>query len=378
MLDSAICPHLRTQRSQPKSTPASYEPAYPSYSARFDPSISEVAAVLIGAIASQPNSRLEHDALESVDHFLGQGSPQPHYRLLCNSEDPTGRETRAWKAYWPCKEDYLSWSSSSGFAAWWTESKRETEEHGWLLEALYPTMDRLESVFSNEAAREGAALMCQGMSAAIEEHGYWGSARDRFPIAQTDTVPGEKVCPVKGMLGGAKEANGTASRRVVVPGRQNLCVIHSGQDWSAMEGKERELYLGTLHPTLQAGMLFLSNDKYRSLDGDGSASERVGCFECRFMEHLDPERVEPSLSKSFGLCYFDDLASLERWSREHKTHLNIFNGFFKYAAETQGQGKLSLWHEIAVLDRSQQYFEYVNCPPGTGMLASVQKPIKDL
>ncbi|PWN86737.1 hypothetical protein FA10DRAFT_297709 [Acaromyces ingoldii] len=351
-LESAICPHLQKQRTQEKSTPANYEPGFPLFSARFDPAMEEMAAVLIGAIASQPG-RLEYDALEPVDKLLQQGSPRPHYAVLCSSEDPTGRETRAWKAYWRRKEDYLSWSHSSGFDTWWKDEKRQMDDdQGWILEALFPTMDRFEAVFSSQDAREGASLMCQGMSDAIEEHGYWGSARDRLPIGQVDAVRGEKC--------NAETAKGS---RVVVPGRKNLCVIHSGQDWSAVEGKERSLYLDTLHPTLEAGMRFLSNDKYPD-----TTREHFGCFDCRFMSHLDPETLEPSLSKTFGLCYFDDLANLERWSKEHKTHLNIFNGFFKYATDTQGKGNLSLWHEVTVLEKDQQYFEYVNCPAGTGML----------
>lgn len=369
-LDSAICPHLRTQRTLPKATPEAYQPAYPTYAARFDEKIEEVAAVLIGAIAKGANSSLDHDVLDIVDKLLSKGDSQPRYRVLCSSQDVNGRETRAWKAYWLHRKDYEQWSTSSGFSEWWKDPQRESEqEPGWMLEALFPTMDRFETVFSNGASREGAATMCQSFSGEVEEHGYWGSARDRFPIAQTEAVPGEKVSfPLKD----ANKSSG--SNRVIVPGRENLCVIHSGQDWSEMEGEERKLYLDTLHSTLQKGMLFLSNDKY----DDDEARERFGCFECRFMNHLDPSNLEPSLNKSFGLCYFDDMASLERWSKQHKTHLNIFNGFFKYATDMQGKGKLSLWHEISIMDKAQQYFEYIGCPAGVGMLAALQKPVREV
>jgi aldoxime dehydratase len=36
--------------------------------------------------------------------------------------------------------------------------------------------------------------------------------------------------------------------------------------------------------------------------------------------------------------------------------------------ELQGQLKLSLYHEVSVLKAEDQYYEYINCHPGTGML----------
>lgn len=87
------------------------------------------------------------------------------------------------------------------------------------------------------------------------------------------------------------------------------------------------------------------------------------------MSHLDPDTLEPSLSKSFGFAYFHSLSSLAAWAQEHKTHLDISNGSSKYAGETQGKGDLGLWHEISVPKEHHKYCEYINCPTPTGMYA---------
>jgi hypothetical protein len=65
------------------------------------------------------------------------------------------------------------------------------------------------------------------------------------------------------------------------------------------------------------------------------------------------------------------MASLEGWSKQHKTHLDIFGRFIQYAAELQNNVQLKLFHEVMVLQPEQQFFEYVGCHPGTGMLASL-------
>jgi hypothetical protein len=255
---------------------------------------------------------------------------------------------------------------------------------GWFIEAIFPTMDRFETVFSNPSSPEGAAVLSSHMSGAIEEHGYWGSARDRFALGQYDAMSAARsACPVMSLSCSGTESfktpsrrliHGTSAKRVKVPGRQNLCVIQSGQDWSRMTGPDRDLYMDTLHPVLEHGMSFLGQQKLPASERDeaaqGKQARSYGCYDCRFMTHLHPASLEPSISKSFGLAYFDCLSSLEAWAREHKTHLDIFNGFFKYATETQGKGDLRLWHEISVLKEDQQYFEYINCAAPTGMYAA--------
>jgi len=86
------------------------------------------------------------------------------------------------------------------------------------------------------------------------------------------------------------------------------------------------------------------------------------------MDIVDPETGKADKERTFGLAYFDELASLEKWSKSHKTHLDIFGGFLKYAKRLGSGMTLKLWHEVLVLEPEQQFFEYVGCHGRTGML----------
>lgn len=208
--------------------------------------------------------------------------------------------------------------------------------------------------------------------------------RDRMAAAQTDPLIGEKAFPNNNNSSSSPELADkkqkivdTRSQRIHIPGRPNLAMIRSGQDWSNTTPHERSLYLDTMHPVLTKGMTFLRDH-----------GSEVGCISNRFMTCT---RKTPSSSittsqnnttttpstttttttdRTFGLAYFDDLTSLESWSKQHRTHLDIFARFLSYAAELQNQVSLRLFHEVMVLKPEQQFFEYVGCHDGTGMLRS--------
>jgi len=186
--------------------------------------------------------------------------------------------------------------------------------------------------------------------------------RDRLPASQTDALGGETASadveqptiptPAAGVAG--------SRRRVQVPGKQNLAIIRSGQDWSNTYPEERTLYLETMHPVMVKGMDFLRDDGHE-----------VGCYSCRLMDIVDPVSHKPDKEKTFGLAYFDNLSSLEGWSRQHKTHLNIFGRFLQYARELNNNISARFFHEVLVLTSEQQLFEYIGCHEKTGMLVSL-------
>lgn len=209
-----------------------------------------------------------------------------------------------------------------------------------------------------------------------------GSMRDRMAAAQTDPLIGEKAFPNNSSSSSSspeladkkQKIIDTRSQRIHIPGRPNLAMIRSGQDWSNTTPHERSLYLDTMHPVLTKGMTFLRDH-----------GSEVGCISNRFMTctRKTPSSVITShnnatttctttttTDRTFGLAYFDDLTSLEGWSKQHRTHLDIFARFLSYAAELQNQVSLRLFHEVMVLKPEQQFFEYVGCHDGTGMLRS--------
>jgi hypothetical protein len=257
-------------------------------------------------------------------------------------------------AYWPSVKAYEEWGEKSGFKTWWEDLDATSEPHGYFLEVFTPTMDRWETVISRPDILEGGSHMREGVSGDIKEHGYWGSMRDRLPIGQVDELGGEKT----GNGENAKQTKDTTKTRVRLPGKKNLAVIRSGQDWSGTSPEEKKLYLETMHPVLIKGMDFLRDNP------------SVGCYSCHFMDVVDSKTGKADKERTFCLAYFNELASLEGWCKSHKTHLDIFGGFFKYAKRLGPDMTLKLWHEVLVLEPEQQFFEYVGCHEKTGMLGS--------
>ena len=183
------------------------------------------------------------------------------------------------------------------------------------------------------------------ISGEVNEHGYWGSMRERFPLSQTDWMtPGGELTVVAG--------DPQAGGRVVVRGHDNIALIRSGQDWIEAGEDERSLYLDEILPSLEAGMDFLRDN-----------GESLGCYSNRFVRSIDLDGNE--LDESYDIGHWRSLDKLERWAESHPTHLRIFTTFFRVAERLE---KLRLYHEVSVSDGNDQLFEYINCHPATGMM----------
>ncbi|KAK4632287.1 Phenylacetaldoxime dehydratase [Fulvia fulva] len=356
VLESAIPEHLRVERTIPANTPANYQPPFPAYSARFPKDAQGMVTAMIGV---QHKNAVQGQSTEfkQISSFVEKPSNgvKPRYWEAASVKDNRGYYNEVAIPYWRSKEDFDQWRSESGFESWWKALQTDGEV-GYFLEVFLPSIDRFETVLSDNNEPEGVANMRVGVSGMLQEHVYWGSMRDRLAASQTDHLTGEKatIRPA----GGRED---TTKRRIHVEGRQNSAMIRSGQDWSNTNPHERKLYLDTMHPVLIKGMDFLRD-----------RGEEVGCIECRFMDVIQKdEAVASPTDKTFGLAYFDDLSSLEDWSKRHKTHLDIFGRFLQYAGELQGNVSLRLFHEVMVVKLEQQYFEYVGCHDSTGMLASI-------
>jgi hypothetical protein len=112
-----------------------------------------------------------------------------------------------------------------------------------------------------------------------------------------------------------------------------------------------------MHPVLIKGMTFLRDE-----------GKTIGCYANNLWDVIDSSTYGANLEKTYGLGFFDDLSSLEYWSKSHPTHINIFGGFLMYAKKLDNKLSLRLFHEIYVLEERQQFFEYVGCHGETGML----------
>lgn len=342
-MESAIPEHLRQTRRVPGGPAQDYKPPFPAWTARLDPLIDQVVMAYLGVQGQAPLGL--KDLAPITECFSADDAPV-HWDVA-HCIDASGFHNCIAIAYWNNVEAFDRWRSQSGFTLWWDAPERASGDLGWFMEVVCPTADRFETAFSSPDRAEGVAHLALGMSEPVIEHAYWGSARDRLPIAQVDPL---LMSPTE------QEPETLQPKRIRVHGKSNLSLIRSGQDWSDTSGQERDLYLNDMSRTLVAGMDFLRDE-----------GRDIGCLNCRFMQVLDNQTGQP-LEKSFGLVYFDELSHLERWAKTHPTHVAIFNGFMRYVEILNAQVQLRLYHEVSVIPPDAQFFEYVNCHPDSGLL----------
>jgi len=344
-MESAIPPHLAQSRSQPSQLTTGWQPPYPSYVARFDPSVTRVVMAYFGVQYGEVRQipAIVQAALSELDRRCS-ATDGPGRRDRATYVDEAGCTTVITIAYWDDPERYDRWFSASREA--WLGEHHISDEAGFFVEILRPSVSRFETILSNDRT-EGIAGLADDLSDEVVEHAYWGGARDRLPVAQTDALlPGDQPNSV------------TSDGRQRVLGQHNLCLIRSGQDWTDTDGDERRMYLDEVEPTLRAGMDFLRDDGHP-----------VGCYANRYMRLVDAQG-EP-IDKSFGMSWWRSLADLDRWAKDHTTHKAIFGVAMKYLSTLGPAARLRLHHEVTVAAADEQYFEYVGCHPKTGMLKAL-------
>lgn len=344
-MESAIPAHLRVARRCPVAMPDDHQPPFSAWTARFSSLTGQVVMAYFGVQAA---TAIAPAALHAVTGRFSSPYAPAHWDLATCVDD-AGFHNLIAIAYWPSPQQFERWKTSSLFSAWWHAAEREAGEYGYFLEVVSPQADSFETIFSDRASPEGVASLAEGMSGEMQEHGYWGSARDRLPRAQIDALSGSATAPSATRTG----------KRVVLAGRENLCLIRSGQDWSATQQQERQKYLSEVEPVLREGMHFLRD-----------SGHTIGCLNCRYMQVLDVNS-HAVMEKTFGLAHFSDMAALELWAKSHPTHVAIFGGFMRYVQELNFNIALRLWHEIVVVPATAQHFEYINCHANTGLLRQI-------
>ncbi|KOS17135.1 Phenylacetaldoxime dehydratase [Escovopsis weberi] len=358
----SIPPHLVVERTIPLSTPPDYIPPFPVYSAKFGEDVAGLTMAVIGAQFAARNDEKESEAIMIVNLFLKascDAEARPAFMEWAAVTDRRGYYNMTAIAYWKEHTTFETWRRQSGFNPWWESlgtRPQQQQQHGWFLEIFSPSVTQIEAVSSHNWVPEGAGRVRESIVGPIREHAYWGSMRDRLPIAQTDPLDGHAF-DVK--ASGKTAAVSPLPQRIRVPGRHNLAIIRSGQDWKDTSAEERAMYQSEMHPVLQAGMDFLRDE-----------GEEVGCYSCRLMDIINPVTRQADEDRTFGLAFFNELASLEKWAKKHPTHLAIFGGFIKYAQRLNHQISLRLTHEVLVLRPEQQLFEYIGCHRETGMLVA--------
>ena len=342
-VQSGACPVGKKKNRMPDG----WEPPYPSYSARFGDGVSEPVFAYIGG-----QSETESDLKPFTEWMEDVLASEPSGVEVVNRAkftDEAGVPNFVYLLCWRSPADYEEWAKQKSVSTWWGSEDRLTGALGIWREVVRIQKDRLETILSSDNP-VGVAEFADGFE-LTQEHGYWGSARDRMPISADDDLNGSADTA----LVENRNVSSKGKRKSVAP-PENMCVIRSGQYWGACDNKELDYYQTKVHPTLLMGMDYLAKN-----------GQEANCYACRMMEQLDEKGQ--SRDQTFGLAFFKTMADMETWAEHHPTHLKIFHAFLKMAEVFEGNLSLQLWHEVYTVGPESSQFEYVNCHNQTGMLA---------
>ena len=264
-MESAIPEHLQTARTRHRRVGDDYAPPYPSFVARHKTKRDAGGDGLFrppdpAARPRPPRNRRWRGSLRN--------SPRQMARRIgtgASYVDEAGFTNVVTVAYWDDRQKFDRWFPAARER--WTGEQRTNNGFGTFIEALYPSVEGYETLFSSLGRPEGVAVLADGMSGEVLEHAYWGGMRDRIPVSQTS-----EMAP-----SGAARAIRDGARIRIIP-HDNLCLIRSGQDWGDTEAAERKMYLGDVEPVLREGMDFL-RDQGRS----------IGCYANRYMTVVGPD-----------------------------------------------------------------------------------------
>ena len=344
-MESAIDKHLKCPRTLSRRVPDHYQPPFPMWVARAGEELRQVVMAYLGV--QYQGEAQKAAALAALQHIVASFAltDGPLNHDLTHHTDNSGYDNLIVVGYWKDPAAYRRWLRSSEVDGWWSAEARLHEGLGYFREVVAPRAEQFETLYAFREDLPGVGAVMDSTSGEIEEHGYWGSMRDRFPASQTDWMEPDDELRI---LSGDPAKGG----RVIVGGHDNIALIRSGQDWAEAGPEERSLYLDEILPTLEAGMDFLRDN-----------GAPLGCYSNRFVRNIDLQGN--LLDTSYNIGHWRSVEKLERWAESHPTHLRIFVTFFRVAAGLQ---KLRLYHEVSVSDGRQQLFEYINCHTQTGML----------
>jgi len=335
-----------------KNMPEGWEPPYPAWSADLSSDYTDVVIVYYGIQykSGEENSATAACFFEKFSQSLKAGdAPQNVERGTVT--DGQGYQNHILVCYWADKADFEKWQKDSPFARWLNDENRTQGNVGFWIERHLIFLNKFETNFSSTNPVGAATLAKKDMGEPIREHAYWGAMRDRMPSSPADDFKASETA-----FNGPEDD--TKGRRIQLRTPDNLCIIRSGQNWTFCKDEERRAYLNHVHPALIEGMDYLRDNP-----------EESGCLSCRLVTETDQNNDK--VNRSFGLAYFKSMAHLEDWSKNHPTHLKIFQNFHALVTQFNFEIELRLWHEVAVLDKDNSDFIYINCHNKTGILSFI-------
>ena len=341
-------------RRIPARRPQNHEPRAPRWMATFVEAVSMMTADYIAIQTSDSNSPESINFLNlirSAHRTPRQDSPEAWE--LTSFVDGAGRFNLVHIGYWRDPNKHAAWILGAPLGKWFTSLDARHANFGAWRETIQVPVDRLETIVSKEGWSFGLANCPMIEMRLTTTNGYFGAARDRFPLSAIDRL--EAPSPHRRRATPAL----SLGRRLRAECGHNTAVIRSGQHWASSLGEQLVDYESSLQPKLMAGMDHLSRNQ-----------ETEGVLSLRVMTNHDLESFA-SVQQTSVLAYFNSLEPLEKWAESHATHAAIYEHAIDKQREFGADRQVVTWHEVFIVTRNSN-FEYVNCHADTGILPFAQ------
>ncbi|KAE8149792.1 hem-containing dehydratase protein [Aspergillus avenaceus] len=344
-------------RTFPLRRPLNHVPPVPRWQARFPDHREKVFTAYIGVQQHAGPGTGWHQCVTNIERSLSEGllgAPASVERFQLLGGDGAA-ESRVFVCYWDDEIKYQEatrrWSLTQWFYAL-DPSLRSTV--GLWCERFTSSLTRLETNYSGTDYLPGLARL---PDTTPEEHSYsayWGAARDRIPDSAVDQFDGEAGGPMLEPVAQSTDPHWIGTNR------HNLVHIRSGQYWDNCGAEEKRSYEERLEPTLRQGLSYLWEHPVET-----------GAMGVRYLANRPcPDSPPGNVSnESCVVGFFRSLAHLEAWAKGHPSHRAIYAGALRHAKAFGAQRRFRTWHEVSVLRGGDAQWEYLNCAPGTGMMA---------
>ncbi|MFC5062569.1 phenylacetaldoxime dehydratase family protein [Actinomycetospora atypica] len=331
-------------RVLPARRPPGHEPRAPRWTLVLDAPTSlltaDYLAIQLPARGGPDEDRFLELARASA---AGPGSTE-----LLVATGPEGTVELVHLAYFTDPTAHERWLHDAPLPGWFSRLDPADVGFGAWHEVLQCHPDRFETIYSDPRWEFGFGGCAGTAREPMTTNGYFGAARDRFPVSAIDPLE-----PVGKQV--RRDDVASRGRRLRVESGHDMAVIRSGQFWEPAEGEQLVDYEHNLQSKLLTGMAHLR---------DNPAD--TGTLSLRILTSLDPASLAPRRETSV-LGHFHSLGELEEWAASHHTHLAIYEHAIEAKRHWGDARSVVTWHEVVVLPRTARS-EYVNCVPTTGLL----------
>lgn len=340
-------------RFLPERRPPGHVPRAPRWMATFDEPVSLVTSDYLAVQTSSIEAAEAVEFVELIRRTHGTDrADAPEAWEIVSFTDEAGAFNLVHLGYWREPSKHATWSLNSPLATWFSSLTAAAIGFGAWHEVIQVPIDRLETIVSKEGWSFGLAN-CPGITMRLMTvNGYFGAARDRFPISAIDSLDApaphrRRTAPIR-----------PAGRRLRAECGHNTAIIRSGQHWASATGPQLDDYEQELRPKLMAGMDYLRSEP-----------DRAGVLSLRVMTNHDLDTLRPRPQTSV-LGHFHALEPLEHWAESHATHAAIYEHAIDKQREYGADRSVVTWHEVFVPRNA--HFEYVNSHEQTGIMPFAQ------